>query len=101
MSCTSSNETATIFDLRNEHGIYNALTEQLLNLPFGDCLAQATYNQEFTRQVNAHTGNFSYVHPESGVEYEAIIMGQIAADEKIRACGTHYAGTMNTVRLSV
>ncbi|KAG1846002.1 hypothetical protein C8R48DRAFT_678015 [Suillus tomentosus] len=95
----SSNEsTATIFDLRNKHGIYDALSKQLLNLPTGDCLAQATYNQDFMRQINAHTGNFAYVQPSSGIEYEGIIMGQIAGDEKIRACGTHYAGTMNNPR---
>ncbi|KAG2130952.1 uncharacterized protein EDB93DRAFT_1255687 [Suillus bovinus] len=96
MSHSFNETTPTIFDLRNQHGVYDALSEQLLKLPSRDCLAQATYNEDFIRQTNVHTGNFAYVKPSSGVEYEGIIMGQITGDEKIRACGTHYAGTMNS-----
>jgi hypothetical protein len=82
-----------------EGGLYDDIIHQLMRLPKGMALGDATYKDDFIRDI--HTGNYSYRCRESRAEYETVLVGEIlprACGTKFSAIGNHYLGMANTVK---
>ncbi|KAG1795860.1 hypothetical protein EV424DRAFT_1353357 [Suillus variegatus] len=87
------------YDNRVEGGLYDDVVRQLMALPKGMSLGDATYKDDFTRETNVNTGNFAYKCKDNGVEYETVLVGEILprpCGTKFNAIGNHYLGTANT-----
>ncbi|KAJ8582279.1 hypothetical protein M405DRAFT_573347 [Rhizopogon salebrosus TDB-379] len=75
--------------------LHDQIVDQLMALPKGVSLGDATYKDNFIKDTNVHTGNFSYKCPDSGAEYETVLTGEIlpkACGTKLSAMGNHYLG---------
>lgn len=86
-----------------EDGLYDNVVRQLMALPKGMSLGDATYKDDFFRDSNIHTGNFAYKCKDSDAEYKTILVGEIMphpCGTKFGAIGNHYLGTANTVSIS-
>ncbi|KAG1734242.1 uncharacterized protein EDB91DRAFT_1225736 [Suillus paluster] len=82
------------YDNHVEGGIYDDVVRQLMALLKGMSLEDATYKDDFIRDNNVNTGNFSY-----RAEYETILVGEIMprpCGTKFGAIGNHYLGTAST-----
>lgn len=89
------------YDNRVEGGLYDDVVRQLMALPKGMSLGDATYKDDFIRESNVNTGNFAYKCRDNGAEYETVLVGEILprpCGTKFSAIGNHYLGTANTVR---
>ncbi|KAG2363179.1 hypothetical protein BDR07DRAFT_1484011 [Suillus spraguei] len=67
-------------------------------LPRGVSLADATYKDDFIRDINANTGNFAYKCKDNAAEYETVLVGEILprpCGTKFNAVGNHYLGVTN------
>ncbi|KAG1860012.1 hypothetical protein C8R48DRAFT_774706 [Suillus tomentosus] len=87
------------YDNRVEDGLYDDVVRQLMALPKGMSLGDATYKDDFFQDSNIHTGNFAYKCKDSGAEYETVLVGEIMprpCGTKFGAIGNHYLGTANT-----
>jgi hypothetical protein len=87
-------------DNQVEGGLYDDIVCQLMRLPKGMALGDATYKDDFIRDSNIHTGNYSYRWKESREEYETVLVGKIlprACSTNFSAIGNHYLGTANMV----
>jgi len=90
----------THYSNRIEGGLYDDIVRQLMALPKGVSLGDATYKDDFIRDTNIHTGNFAYKCRENGAEYETVLVGEILprpCGTKLSATGNHYIGTASTV----
>lgn len=72
-------EDSPLYAKRVAGGLYDSIVSQLMDLPKGVSLGDATYQSDFVRDINAHTGNFSYKYIESHgrAEYETVLVGEI------------------------
>ncbi|KAG1789894.1 uncharacterized protein HD556DRAFT_1243241 [Suillus plorans] len=80
-------------------GLYDEVVKQLMALPKGVSLGDATYKNDFVRDMKVHTGNFGYRCKENGAEYETVLVGEVmprAYGTKLNAMGNHYVGTADT-----
>ncbi|KAG0691706.1 hypothetical protein DFH29DRAFT_819128 [Suillus ampliporus] len=80
---------------RVDEGVYDNVIHQLMDLPKGVYLGDATYRHTFKRDIDAHTSNFSYKCRDSPAEYETVLIGEIlprACGTKFSAIGNHYVG---------
>jgi hypothetical protein len=61
-------EDSPLYANRVAGGLYDSVVSQLMGLPMGVSLRDATYQSDFVCDINAHTGNFSYkcVEPNMG-----------------------------------
>ncbi|KAG1839109.1 hypothetical protein DFJ58DRAFT_667921 [Suillus subalutaceus] len=87
------------YDNRIEGGLYDVVIRQLMALPKGVSLGDATYKDDFIQDTSIHTGNFTYKCKENGAEYETVLVGEILprpCDTKLSAMGNHYVGTAGT-----
>ncbi|KAG1851154.1 hypothetical protein F4604DRAFT_1592499 [Suillus subluteus] len=79
-----------------EGGLYDDVVQQLMALPKGVSLGDATYKDDFIWDTNIHTGNFAYKCRDNGSEYETVLVGEILprpCGTKLNAMGNHYVGT--------
>ncbi|KAG1887035.1 hypothetical protein F4604DRAFT_1916865 [Suillus subluteus] len=93
---------AACHDNRIEGGLYDDVVQQLMALPKGVSLGDATYKEDFVRETNIHTGNFAYECRDNGTEYETVLVGKILprpCGTKLNAMGNHYVGTASTPNL--
>jgi hypothetical protein len=87
----------------NKHiagGLYNEVVKQLMALPKGVSLGDATYKHDFIRDTNMHTGSFNYRCKQNRAEYEMVLIGEIMPcpyGTKFNAMDNHYVGTADTV----
>ncbi|KAG2151979.1 hypothetical protein BD769DRAFT_1658426 [Suillus cothurnatus] len=87
---------------RTDGGLYDDVVRQLMALPKGVSLGDATYKDDFVRDTNIHTGNFAYKCRDTGTEYETVLVGEILprpCGTKLSAMGNHYVGTASTPNL--
>ncbi|KIK33907.1 hypothetical protein CY34DRAFT_98831 [Suillus luteus UH-Slu-Lm8-n1] len=90
---------STHSDKRTEGGLYDDVVRQLMALPKGVSLGDATYKDDFIRDANIHTGNFVFKCRDNGAEYETVLVGEILprpCGTKLNAMGNHYVGTAST-----
>ncbi|KAG1752318.1 uncharacterized protein EDB91DRAFT_1195154 [Suillus paluster] len=88
------------YDNRIEGGLYDNIVRQLIALPKGMSLGEATYKDDFVRDSNVQTGNFAYKCKDNGLEYETVLVGEILprpCGTKLSAIGNHYIGTADTM----
>ncbi|KAG1797593.1 hypothetical protein EV424DRAFT_1333334 [Suillus variegatus] len=86
-------------DKRMAGGLYDEVVKQLMALPKGVSLGDATYKNDFIWDTNVHTGNFGYRCKENGAEYETALIREIMPrpySTKFNAMGNHYVGAADT-----
>jgi hypothetical protein len=84
--------------------LHDQIVDQLMALPKGVSLGDATYKDHFIKDANVHTGNFVYKCPDSGVEYETVLIGEIlpkSCGTKFSAMGNHYLGPTSSVSANI
>ncbi|KAG2135277.1 hypothetical protein DEU56DRAFT_737960 [Suillus clintonianus] len=84
---------------RVEGGLYDDVVRQLMALPKGMSLGDATYQKDFVRETSLYSGGFAYKCKENGGEYETVLVGEILprpCGTKFSAMGNHYVGTADT-----
>ncbi|KAG1727369.1 uncharacterized protein EDB91DRAFT_1208287 [Suillus paluster] len=87
------------YDNQIEGGLYDNIVRQLIALPKGMSLGEATYKDDFVRDSNVQTGNFAYKCKDNRSEYETVLVGEILpcpCGTKLSAIGNHYIGTADT-----
>lgn len=85
---------------RVDDGLYDDIVKQLIALPKGVSLGDATYKDDFVRDINTNTGNFAYKCRDNDAEYETVLVGEVmprSCGTKLNAMGNHYIGTAATV----
>ncbi|KAH7909203.1 hypothetical protein BJ138DRAFT_1115163 [Hygrophoropsis aurantiaca] len=83
---------------RAESGLYDAVVDQMIDLPRGTALALSTYEEDFHRVIAPKTSNFMYRSRAAEVEHEGILIGQLCRGtlgSKFNAKGNFFAGTAN------
>ncbi|KAF8060234.1 hypothetical protein FPV67DRAFT_1674194 [Lyophyllum atratum] len=91
---SSPEEAYAVYEDRVKNDVYATLAEQIAAMG-PEALAHADYKVDFMQRVEENTGHYSYVDSRSGLEFTAIIFGEVmptSAGTVVSAKGNYFPG---------